>query len=126
MSAHISTDAPVVRHDWRRDELLALFDLPFPELLHRASTVHRFDYVDAYVGDLGAVLDMEPLRGGALVVGVDPLGGAAVRYWPAIADRYGMKLDVVNDAIDPTFRFMTVDWDGKIRMDPSSPHAMAC
>jgi phosphoglucomutase len=87
--------------------------------------VHRFDYVDAYVGDLGAVLDMEPLRGSTLVVGVDPLGGAAVGYWSAIADRYGVKLDVVNEILDPTFRFMTVDWDGKIRMDPSSPHAMA-
>jgi len=91
----------------------------------RAPTLHRFDYVDAYVGDLGAVLDMDPLRASTVVVGVDPLGGAAVRYWPAIADRYGVKLDVVNDVVDPTFRFMTVDWDGKIRMDPSSPHAMA-
>ena len=91
----------------------------------RAPTMHRFAYVDEYVGDLGAVLDMDSLRGSTLAIGVDPLGGASVGYWAPIADRYGVKLDVVNDAVDPTFRFMTVDWDGKIRMDPSSPHAMA-
>ncbi len=105
-------------------ELAGVKRVPYARA-RRAPTVHRFDYVGAYVGDLGVVLDMELLRGSTLEVGVDPLGGAAVRYWPAIADRYGVKLDVVNDAIDPTFRFMTVDWDGKIRMDPSSPHAMA-
>jgi phosphoglucomutase len=105
-------------------ELAGVKRVPYARA-RRAPTVHRFDYVDAYVGDLGAVLDMEPLRGSRLVVGVDPLGGAAVQYWPAIADRYGVTLEIVNDAIDPTFRFMTVDWDGKIRMDPSSPHAMA-
>ena len=105
-------------------ELAGVKRVPYARA-RRAPTVHRYDYIDAYVGDLGAVLDMELLRGSSLVVGVDPLGGAAVGYWPAIADRYGLKLDVVNDVVDPTFRFMTVDWDGKIRMDPSSPHAMA-
>ena len=105
-------------------ELAGVKRVPYARA-RRAPTVHRFDYIDAYVGDLGAVLDMELLRGSSLVVGVDPLGGAAVGYWPAIADRYGVKLDVVNDVVDPTFRFMTMDWDGKIRMDPSSPHAMA-
>ncbi|MGH7306405.1 MAG: phosphoglucomutase (alpha-D-glucose-1,6-bisphosphate-dependent) [Candidatus Rokuibacteriota bacterium] len=95
------------------------------ERARRASTVHRFDYLNAYVGDLGAVIDMEVLRGTSLRIGVDPLGGASVEYWEAIGDRYGFRLKVVNDAVDPTFRFMTVDWDGEIRMDPSSPYAMA-
>ena len=86
---------------------------------------HSYDYRGAYVGELGQVIDMEPLRGTKLAIGVDPLGGASIDYWPAIADRYGFEIDVVNPAIDPTFRFMTVDWDGRIRMDPSSPPAMA-
>ena len=87
--------------------------------------MHRFAYVDDYVDALGAVIDMAPLRGSSLRIGVDPLGGASVGYWAPIAERYGVRLDVVNETVDPTFRFMTVDWDGKIRMDPSSPHAMA-
>ncbi len=90
----------------------------------RAPTTHRHPYLERYVGDLGAVLDMDVIRGSGLTIGVDPLGGAGVRYWPAIAERYGLNLTVVNDAVDPTFRFMTVDWDGRIRMDPSSPYAM--
>jgi phosphoglucomutase len=95
------------------------------ERARRAPTMHRFAYVDDYVDGLGAVLDMAPLRGSALRIGVDPLGGASVGYWAPIAARYGLRLDVVNETVDPTFRFMTVDWDGKIRMDPSSPYAMA-
>src|SRR5262245_40196013 len=91
----------------------------------RAPTNHRFDYLDAYVRDLGAVIDMDVLRGTTLRIGVDPLGGASVAYWGAIGERYGFQLDVVNPAVDPTWRFMTVDWDGEIRMDPSSPYAMA-
>jgi phosphoglucomutase len=91
----------------------------------KAATVRRFDYVESYVGDLGTVIDMEPLRGGTLDVGVDPLGGATVSYWEPISARYGIRLRVVNPVIDPTFAFMTVDWDGAIRMDPSSPYAMA-
>ncbi len=91
----------------------------------RAPTNHRFDYVNAYVGDLGAVIDMDVLRGTTLSIGVDPLGGASVDYWAAIGERYGFHLDVVNAEVDPTWRFMTLDWDGEIRMDPSSPHAMA-
>ncbi len=90
----------------------------------RASTTHRFDYVDAYVSDLGNVIDMEAICGAKIRLGVDPLGGAGVHYWDAIAERYGLNLTVVNNVVDPTFRFMTVDWDGKIRMDPSSPYAM--
>jgi len=89
-----------------------------------AATTHRHDYLDAYVSDLGTVLDMEAIRGSQLHMGVDPLGGAGVHYWGAIAERYGLDLTVVNGEVDPTFRFMTVDWDGQIRMDPSSPYAM--
>ncbi len=105
-------------------ELAGVERMPYARA-RRAPTMHRFAYVDAYVGDLGAVIDMDSLRGSTLAIGVDPLGGASVRYWAPIAHRYGVKLEVVNDVVDPTFRFMTVDWDGKIRMDPSSPHAMA-
>jgi phosphoglucomutase len=90
-----------------------------------AGGVQRYDYVDAYVGDLAAIVDTDAIRGAGLRLGVDPLGGAAVDYWNAIADRYGFDLEVVNQAVDPTFGFMSVDWDGKIRMDPSSRYAMA-
>ena len=90
----------------------------------RAATTHRHDFLRAYVNDLGKVIDMDVLRGAGIRVGVDPLGGAGVHYWAPIAERYDLNLIVVNDAVDPTFRFMTVDWDGRIRMDPSSPDAM--
>jgi phosphoglucomutase len=90
-----------------------------------ASTTHRHDYIGTYVTDLAAVIDMEAIRGARLRLGVDPLGGAGVAYWGPVNERYGINVTVVNDAVDPTFRFMTVDWDGKIRMDCSSPHAMA-
>ena len=90
----------------------------------RASTTHRHDYLDAYVNDLGSVIDMGPVRGMKIHLGVDPLGGAGVHYWEPIGQRYGLNITVVNRAVDPTFRFMTLDWDGRIRMDPSSPYAM--
>jgi phosphoglucomutase len=80
--------------------------------------------MNAYIPDLVNILDMDVIRGTKLHLGVDPLGGAGVHYWGRIAERYGLDLTVVNDAVDPTFRFMTVDWDGQIRMDPSSPYAM--
>ena len=83
-----------------------------------------FDFLGAYVADLGAVLDTDAMRASGLKVGVDPLGGAGVHYWPAIAERYGLNLTITNASVDPTFRFMDVDWDGRIRMDPSSPYAM--
>jgi len=89
-----------------------------------AGTTHSHDYVQNYVQDLGAILDMDVIRDSKLRMGVDPLGGAGVHYWPRIAERYRLDLTVVNDAVDPTFRFMTLDWDGKIRMDPSSSYAM--
>jgi phosphoglucomutase len=91
----------------------------------RAPTVHRHDYVSAYVDDLPAVVDLELIRDSGLKLGVDPLGGASYAYWVAIRDRHGLDLTITNDAIDPTFRFVPVDWDGKIRMDCSSPYAMA-
>ena len=90
----------------------------------RAATNHPFDYREAYVEALGSVIDMDVLRGSTLAIGVDPLGGASVDYWEPIGERYGFRLEVVNREVDPTFRFMTVDWDGAIRMDPSSPYAM--
>jgi phosphoglucomutase len=89
-----------------------------------ASTTHRHDYLHAYVSDLGSVIDMDAIHGSKVSLGVDPLGGAGVHYWGPVAERYGLNLTIVNDAVDPTFRFMTVDWDGRIRMDPSSPYAM--
>jgi phosphoglucomutase len=97
--------------------------IPFERAL-RAPTTHRHDYLNTYVDDLGNVIDMDVIRGANIHLGVDPLGGAGVHYWKPIAERYGLNLAVVNDAVDPTFRFMTVDWDGQIRMDPSSPYAM--
>ncbi|MEO8623739.1 MAG: alpha-D-glucose phosphate-specific phosphoglucomutase, partial [bacterium] len=89
-----------------------------------ASTTHRHDYQAAYIADICHVIDMDVIRGATISLGVDPMGGAGVQYWEPIADRYGLNLTVVNNAVDPTFRFMTVDWDGQIRMDPSSPYAM--
>ena len=97
--------------------------IPYEKAL-LASTTHRHDFLDAYVSDLDNVLDMDAIRGAKIKMGVDPLGGAGVRYWAAIAERYGLDLTVVNEEVDPTFRFMTLDWDGRIRMDPSSSYAM--
>jgi len=89
-----------------------------------ATTTHRHDFMGSYIADLGNVVDMDVLRNSRLRLGVDPLGGAGTYYWGRIAERYGIPLTVVSETIDPTFRFMTVDWDGKIRMDCSSPYAM--
>ena len=91
----------------------------------RSAHVHRRDYVGPYVADLGAVIDMEVVRGSGVRIGIDPLGGASVAYWPRVIERYGIAATVVSAAIDPAFGFMTADWDGRIRMDPSSPYAMA-
>ena len=90
----------------------------------KAATTHRRDLLGAYVADLGNVVEMDAIRRAKLSLGVDPLGGAGVHYWGRIAERYKLNLTVVNEAVDPTFRFMTVDWDGQIRMDPSSTYAM--
>jgi phosphoglucomutase len=97
--------------------------VPFETAL-RSPTTHTHDYLNAYVNDLQNVIDFDAIRGAALKLGVDPLGGAGVHYWAPIADRYKLNLTVVNNAVDPTFRFMTLDWDGRIRMDPSSSYAM--
>jgi phosphoglucomutase len=91
----------------------------------KSPTTHRHDYATAYIDDLNAVVDLEAIRGAGLEIGVDPLGGAGVAYWDRISERYGLPLTVVNKLVDPTFRFMTLDWDGQIRMDCSSPYAMA-
>ena len=89
-----------------------------------AATTHKHDFLSNYVSDLNSVVDMNAVRDAKLKLGVDPLGGAGIDYWPRIAEQYGLDLTIVNKAVDPTFRFMSVDWDGKIRMDPSSPYAM--
>jgi phosphoglucomutase len=90
----------------------------------RAPTTHRFDFLGTYVADLGNIIDFDAIRGAGIRMGVDPLGGAGVHYWGRIAEHYGLDLTVVDDQVDPTFRFMSVDWDGRIRMDPSSVYAM--
>ena len=90
----------------------------------KAASTHRYDYLNNYVNDLDQVVDLAAVQGANVHIGVDPLGGAGVHFWPAIKDRYGLNLDVVNEAVDPGFGFMTFDWDGKIRMDPSSSYAM--
>jgi phosphoglucomutase len=97
---------------------------PFEKAI-KAGGTHKYDYISAYVGELGQVIDFEVIAAAKLRLGVDPLGGAGVAYWPRIAEQYKLNLQVVNTLVDPTFRFMTVDWDGKIRMDCSSPYAMA-
>ena len=90
----------------------------------RSRTTHRHDFLGAYVADLGNVIDFDAIRNAKLRMGVDPLGGAGVHYWERIAEHHRLDLTVVSDRVDPTFGFMTVDWDGKIRMDPSSPYSM--
>lgn len=97
--------------------------IPYEKAL-KAQTTHRHNYLKSYVEDLGSVIDMDVIRAQKIRIGVDPLGGAGVHYWQPIAEHYGLDLTVVNKEVDPTFRFMTVDWDGQIRMDPSSPYAM--
>jgi phosphoglucomutase len=104
--------------------LRAVARLPY-ENACRAATTHMHDYVGTYVADLSSVLDMELIGDAQLKIGVDPLGGASLAFWRPIADRFGLELEVVNDSTDPTFRFMSLDWDGQIRMDCSSSYAMA-
>jgi len=103
--------------------LIGVERIPF-ERARRATTTHRFDFMGGYVADLGSVVDLDAVRGSRLALGVDPLGGAGVHYWPMIGERYKLPLTVVSEVVDPTFAFMTLDWDGKIRMDCSSPYAM--
>jgi len=110
-------------NDFLEDDLRGVKRISVEQAL-RAATTHRRDYLDTYIRDLGNVIDMQAIRDAKISLGVDPLGGAGVHYWPRIADLYKLNLTVVNQTVDPTFRFMTVDWDGQIRMDPSSPYAM--
>jgi phosphoglucomutase len=110
-------------NEFLTNNLLNVKRIPFERAL-RSNTTHRYNFLDAYVSDLGNIIDMDTIRSTKISMGVDPLGGAGVHYWEPIAERYGLNLTVVNNAVDPTFRFMTVDWDGQIRMDPSSPYAM--
>jgi phosphoglucomutase len=110
-------------NEFLENGLMGVKRIPVEKAL-RAPTTHRHDYLHAYIADLANVIDMDAIRAAKISMGVDPLGGAGVRYWEPIAERYGLDLTVVNKAVDPTFRFMTVDWDGQIRMDPSSPYAM--
>jgi phosphoglucomutase len=111
-------------NDFIADGLRGVARVTF-ERARSAATVHQHQYLDSYVRDLPSVVDLQAIRESKVRIGVDPLGGASVAYWDAIGDRYGLNLEVVNHVIDPTFSFMTVDWDGQIRMDPSSVYAMA-
>lgn len=95
------------------------------ERARQAPTIHRYAYIDAYVSDLAKIIEMDVIKSAQPRLGIDPLGGAGVAYWRPIAERYGLNIEIVNPSVDPTFRFMPLDWDGKIRMDCSSPYAMA-
>jgi phosphoglucomutase len=106
------------------DGLRGVKRIPY-DRARKSASVHRHDYVGPYVADLADVLDMDAIRSSGVKIGIDPLGGAAVHYWQPIIERYRLDATVVSDAVDPTFRFMSLDWDGKIRMDCSSPYAMA-
>jgi phosphoglucomutase len=110
-------------NEFLENGLQGVHRMPYEQAL-RASTTHRHDFLNTYVNDLSNVIDMEAIRGAKIGMGVDPLGGAGVHYWAAIAERYRLDLTVVNEEVDPTFRFMPLDWDGRIRMDPSSSYAM--
>ncbi|HET8549961.1 MAG TPA: phosphoglucomutase (alpha-D-glucose-1,6-bisphosphate-dependent) [Bryobacteraceae bacterium] len=113
-----------IANDLLADGLRGVNRTAYPGAL-KAETTFRYDYVGQYTAEIGEVIDCDAIRSAGLKIGVDPLGGAGVAYWPRIAERYRLDLTMVNDRVDPTFRFMTVDWDGKIRMDCSSPYAMA-
>src|SRR6266567_4735000 len=106
------------------DGLRGVKRIPY-DRARKSSCVHRYDYIGPYVADLANAVDMEAIRAAGVKIGIDPLGGAGVHYWQPIIERYRLAATLVSDAVDPTFRFMTVDWDGKIRMDCSSPYAMA-
>lgn len=110
-------------NEFLENKMLGIKRVPYEKALQSPNT-KRHNYLQGYVSDLANVIDMEAIRNSRIHIGVDPLGGAGVHYWKAIADRYDINLTIVNETVDPTFRFMTVDWDGKIRMDPSSPYAM--
>ena len=120
----ITTAIENAANDFLRDDLAGVKRMPFERAL-KAPCIHVQDFIGPYVADLANVVDMEAIRSAGIRIGIDPLGGAAVQYWAPVIERYKIAATVVNEAIDPTFRFMTIDWDGKIRMDCSSPYAMA-
>jgi phosphoglucomutase len=120
---HVTTWIESRANEFLRNKLAGIKRAGFQQALH-APTTHPYDYLHSYVADLENVIDLPAVRDSKISLGVDPLGGAGIDYWPQVAERYHLNLTVVNKAVDPTFRFMTVDWDGKIRMDPSSPYAM--
>jgi phosphoglucomutase len=119
----VTSSIESLANEYLRKRLAGVKRIPLEAAL-RASTTHHHDFLKCYVDDLGAVIDMDVIRGSGIHMGVDPLGGAGVNYWPVIAERFKLNLETVRTEVDPTFRFMTVDWDGKIRMDPSSQYAM--
>ncbi|MGV8863645.1 MAG: phosphoglucomutase (alpha-D-glucose-1,6-bisphosphate-dependent) [Pseudomonas sp.] len=120
---HITKWIEAKANELLAEKVLGVTRMTYEKAL-RANTTHRHDYLNTYVADLKNVIDMDAIRGANLRLGVDPLGGAGVHYWSAIGEHYGLNLEVVNQHVDPTFRFMCVDWDGRIRMDPSSNFAM--
>jgi phosphoglucomutase len=118
---HITKAIENASNDFIGANLKGVRRVPFERAM---KTAHRHDYISAYVGDLANILDMDAIAAAGVKIGIDPLGGASVHYWPAIVDRYRINANVISDIVDPTFGFMTADWDGKIRMDCSSPYAM--
>jgi len=120
----ITADIERAANGFLQDGLRGVKRIPY-DRARKSSCVHRTDYIGPYVADLANVVDMEAIRTEGVKIGIDPLGGAGVHYWQPIIERYRLAATIVNDTVDPTFRFMTVDWDGKIRMDCSSPYAMA-
>lgn len=119
----VTSSIESLANEYLKKRLAGVKRIPLEAAL-RASTTRHHDFLKCYVEDLGAVIDMSVIRGSDIHIGVDPLGGAGVNYWPAIAERFKLNLETVRTVVDPTFRFMTVDWDGRIRMDPSSRYAM--
>jgi phosphoglucomutase len=120
----ITTAVERAANGFLESDLAGIKRIPYARAL-QSGFIHRHDYIGPYVADLGNVVDMDAIRASGVKIGIDPLGGAAVHYWQPIIERYGIAATIVSDAVDPTFRFMTADWDGKIRMDCSSPYAMA-
>lgn len=120
---HITDTIEAAANALLEQDLAGIKRMPYDRAL-QAATTHRHDFLTTYVADLGQVIDMDAIRGAHMHMGVDPLGGAGVHYWARIAEHYRLDLTVISDVVDPTFAFMTVDWDGRIRMDPSSSYAM--
>ncbi len=121
--ADITSGIEAAANDFLRSALRGVRRMPYARALH-AATTHRHDFLAGYVADLDNVIDMDAIHDAKIRMGVDPLGGAGVHYWARIAELHRLDLTVVNEEVDATFRFMSLDWDGRIRMDPSSPYAM--